>query len=86
MERTALDNGGWFDASKATLFEEYTYWNGNNHISCAARSQWGHEALYYTRSGNWVLNEWSQYQGSREVYRKINESAAIQAGIDAQEV
>ena len=77
MKRIALEDGGWFNEESAVKFSEDTYWNGNNYISVATGSQWDHEALYYTKSGNWVLNSWSQYQGSRETYEKISESAAI---------
>ena len=77
MNRIALEDGGWFNKSSSIKFCEDTYWNGNNHISVATGGQWSHEALYYTKGGNWVLNRWSQWQGSRETYEKINESAAI---------
>jgi hypothetical protein len=78
-ERTQLTDGSGrgFDRSKAIDFDERTTWNGNNHISVATGSQWGHERLYYTRSGSWVLNEWSQWQGSTETYELIDESDAI---------
>ena len=77
MKRIALEDSGWFNEETAIKFTEDTYWNGNNHISKATGSQWEHEVLYYTKSGNWVLNEWSQRQGSRETYTKISESRAI---------
>lgn len=77
MKRIALEDGGWFNEASAVKFGEATYWNGNNHISTATGSQWEHEALFYTKSGSWVLNEWSQRQGSRETYEKISEARAI---------
>ena len=76
MTRTAIADGRWFDRSKAISIEEGTYFNGNNHISNATGSQWNHERLYLTASGTWVLNEWSQYQGSGESYTAIVESDA----------
>jgi hypothetical protein len=77
MKRQALDNGTWFDVEQADKHEEDTYWNGNNHISRATGSQWNHEVLYRTASHRWVLNHWSQYQGSGETWEEIdNESAA----------
>lgn len=79
MSRIALSDGsGWFDAERAVKFEEGTFWNGNNHISRATGSEWDHQALYYTRSGRWVLNEWSQRQGSLESYREIDVAEAAQ--------
>ncbi len=79
MSRIALSDGsGWFDAEKAVKFEEATFWNGNNHISRATGSQWEHEALYFTRANRWVLNEWSQRQGSIEAYREIDVAEAAQ--------
>jgi hypothetical protein len=76
------DGTGWFDDTHAVKFTEATRWNGNNHISRATGSQWDHQALYYTRSGNWVLNGWSQWQGSLETYTKVDETEAIQWLID----
>lgn len=76
MTRVSLGDGKWFE-TECTKFEEDTRWNGNNHISRATGSQWDHQVLYYTRSGNWVLNEWSQYQGVLETYEEISEDEAI---------
>jgi hypothetical protein len=76
--RQRIDTGGWFDLEAATTFAESTVWNGNNHISVPTGSQWDHEHLYYTKSGNWVLNQWSQYQGSIETYEQIGEDSAIE--------
>ena len=79
MTRTPLtdDAGRWFDSDTATIFNEATRWNGSNRISRATGSQWNHQALYYTRSGKWVLNDWSQWQGSLETYVEVGESCAI---------
>jgi hypothetical protein len=67
---------GWFDADTATKFEEDTYWDGRNRISKATGSQWNHEALYRTKGGRWVLNRWSQWQGSRETWEFLDDDAA----------
>lgn len=74
MKRIALtdDSGKWFDGEKAVKFEENTRWNGNNHISIATGSQWEHQSLYYTKSGNWVLHHWSQWQGSLDTYEEVD--------------
>jgi hypothetical protein len=78
MARVSLPNGKWFDDEKAVKFSENTWWNGHNHISSATGSQWEHEALYHTKTGSWVLNTWSQRQGSGETYEVISEQMAIQ--------
>jgi hypothetical protein len=90
---------GWFDKDQAHLFDEDTYWNGNNHISKATGSQWDHQALYRTRCERWVLHCWSQYQGSEETYEEItpqdaalwlvkngHEHKDVQAEIESQEI
>jgi hypothetical protein len=77
MARIALNDGRWFETGKAERFDETTWHDGNNHISHATGSQWDHEALWRTAGGKWVLNSWSQWQGSRETYVEIsNEDAA----------
>ena len=78
MNRAILtdDSGRWFDIDKATRFDEDTEWNGNNHISCATRSQWDHERLYRTAGGRWIVYHWSQWQGSTPHYTEISETNA----------
>lgn len=78
MTRIALTDGSgrWFNEESAEKFSESTYWNGSNHISAATGSQWEHEALYRTRSGIWVKNHWSNWQGSSETYSEISDKAA----------
>jgi hypothetical protein len=79
MGHVALTNRpGWFDPDKAAKFEEAAWWNGSNHVSKATGSQWDHEALYLTAKGSWVLNHWSQYQGSVETYESISAEAAVE--------
>ncbi len=77
MARQVIDGGGWFETDSAVLFGEMQRWDGRNHISRATGSQWDHEQLYHTRNGQWVLNEWSQYQGSLETHTQIDEDTAI---------
>lgn len=79
MSRVALTDGSgtWFDTKAAILFKEDTRWDGRNQISVPTGSQWEHEYLYYTKSGKWVLNDWSNYQGRLEGYKQIDESEAI---------
>lgn len=76
MARIVLEDGRWFDDSSATRFEETNWHDGNNYISNATGSQWDHQALYRTAGGKWVLNSWSQWQGSRETYEEIDNEAA----------
>lgn len=79
MSRVSLTDGSgvWFDTKSAVLFKEDTNWDGRNQISVPTGSQWEHEYLYYTKSGRWVLNDWSNYQGTLEGYKQINEDDAI---------
>jgi hypothetical protein len=77
MKRQAICDGRWFDIDAATVFKEDTWFNGHNNISSATGSQWEHESLWRTASGKWILNHWSQYQGSAESWTEIsNEEAA----------
>lgn len=69
-------DGAWFDADKATKYDEDTRFNGSNQISVNTGDQWLHEALYKTRSGKWVLNAWSQWQGGYDTYKQIDPDAA----------
>lgn len=79
-KRIALTDGSgaWFNSDSAVLFKENTRWDGRNQISVPTGSQWDHEWLYYTKSGKWVLNDFSNYQGTLEGYVQIDEAAAVQ--------
>lgn len=78
MARVALtdDSGKWFDDEKAEKFEESMRWDGNNNISRATGDQWEHEDLYRTKGGVWILNHWSQHQGTGESYKEIGNTQA----------
>lgn len=77
MKRVATTDGHWFDVDKAEKFDEATRWDGHNHISIATGSQWNHERLFRTAGAKWILNAWSQYQGTPETYEEIgNDEAA----------
>jgi len=78
MKRIALTDGSgsWFDLEKSEKFDEQTYWNGSNHISKATGSQWHHEVLFFTSSGKWILNTWSNYQGVADTFTEITEREA----------
>ena len=80
MERIAITNGfgKWFDRERADKYSENRSWDGSNQISLATGSQWEHEAIYVTKGGVFVLNHWSNYQGSLETYKIVSkEEAAI---------
>jgi hypothetical protein len=85
MTRINLGGGRWFDPKKSERFEEDRRWNGNNHISVATGSQWEHEELYLTRSGTWILHEWSQWQGSTPCYSIVSAETAKQWLINQNE-
>lgn len=81
MNRITITNedgepDGWFDEARATKYGEESYHDGRNFISRATGTQWDHEQLYRTAKGAWVLNAWSQWQGSRETYRRISDEEA----------
>jgi len=76
MKRQPLSNGSWFDLDKATKYGEDSWWDGSNHVSKATGSKTEHEALYRTAKGKWVLNCWSQWQGTIETWEIIDEDEA----------
>ena len=67
---------GWFDIESATKFSEDTWFDGSNRISKATGSQFEHEALYRTAGGRWVLNKWSQWQGTHETWEFVSDVEA----------
>lgn len=75
MKRTPLTNGSgrWFDEDKAEVITEDTYHDGRNFISKATGSQWEHERLWRTAGGRWILNHWSNWQGSSESYEEVSD-------------
>lgn len=78
MKRVALTDGSgrWFDADKAEMYEEKTFWNGSNHISKATGIQWNHEKIYITAGGKFIMYSWSDYQGSRDTVEEISDNYA----------
>ena len=77
MTRQAIDGGGWFDRDKARKFDEDTRFDGANQISIPTGSQWDHEALYITRKNLYVLNHWSQWQGSGESWTRMDAADVV---------
>ena len=67
---------GHFDYDKAEKFLEDTDWDGENRVSVPTGSRSEHQLLLRTIGGRWVLNEYSNYAGTRETYRFITDERA----------
>jgi len=66
---------GWFDLDKAVEIAELTRWDGNNRVSVHV-PKFHHNALYRTAGRRWVLQSWSQWQGTMEHYEYIDDERA----------
>ena len=90
MGRQRLEDGRWFETSKAKRYLETCSFDGRNMISDATGSQWEHEVLYRTAGGQWILRHWSQWEGRRETWTEVDvEDAArwlVACGHDVPEV
>ncbi|MDY0003134.1 MAG: hypothetical protein RBU30_17675 [Polyangia bacterium] len=75
-DEEGLPTAMWFDPSRATMWKEGTRFDGHNHVSLCSGDKFGHQALYRTATGRWVLNSWSQWQGSVETYQLIDARSA----------
>lgn len=64
---------GWFNRDTAEVIEEATRWDGNNHVSVHTSDQFAHQRLILTSTGRWVLNSWSQWQGSEDLYEFVTD-------------
>lgn len=84
MRRIVLTDGSgrWFDEDKAEAFDEERWFDGRNQISRATGDQFEHERLYRTASGQWVLNAWSDWQGSSRTATKHDACAAEYAALN----
>ncbi|PJE97113.1 hypothetical protein CUT44_14115 [Streptomyces carminius] len=67
---------GWFNPDSAIKYDEGTRWDGNNNVSVNPVGQFGHQALYRTKGGRWVLNTWSQWEGSEGKYEFVDDATA----------
>lgn len=67
---------GWFNPDSSTEYKEDTEWNGSEHVSVNPVGRYGHQMLYRTKGGRWVLNFWSQYQGVAEKYEFVDDATA----------
>lgn len=68
----------WFNPDTSEYFEESTYHNGSNYISYVTGSQFHHEGLYITKNKRYILNSWSDYQGSVPKYKEISKEEAVE--------
>ena len=75
-EKVTVKTGQWFDLDKATTYNEHTKWNGKNQISKATGVEHYHECLYVTKGGLFILNSWSNWQGSPDTYIVISKKEA----------
>lgn len=78
LTEEGMPTGLWFDPDKALLLiEGTTYWNGDNRISKSTGSQFRHESIYYTKSKQFVMHNWSDYQGPPDLYEKIDTDEVV---------
>lgn len=68
--------GSWFDLECAEKFCESKHFDGRNYVSDATGSQWEHESLYRTRTGRWVKNAWSDWQGGYDTWEFVSAAEA----------
>lgn len=78
MSKLKLECGQIVDTERALKsYEENTYWDGHNLISCATASQWSHETLYLSRKGFWYLVTSSQYESNRPYGLTLSQESAV---------
>jgi hypothetical protein len=77
-DENGLKTSSWFDADSATYFKEETYHDGRNWISKATGSQWNHECLIITAKKRFILSQFSDYQGSKDVREIISKEQAVE--------
>lgn len=75
MDRTTITGPEgqlwWFDRDKADEFEETTRWDGHSRVSIPAGGGYAHERLYHTAGGRWVLERYSQWEGTPRTFEYI---------------
>ncbi len=74
--RQAIDDGSWFDASKAEQFDEMSNHDGSNMVSVVTGSEWDHEELFRTAKGTWVIHRYSQRQGIKDRWELLDNAEA----------
>ena len=96
MPKFELESGKVFDSEHSKRqWGEDRFHDGNNWISKATGQQWLHERLHLTKGGAWVVEHWSQWQGSHPFVREVtaldaarwlllNDHDPIEAGISQE--
>ena len=70
-------SGNWFDKDKAKCYDEGIYFDSHcNEISLCSQISHGHEALYMTQSGKFIINRWTDWTGDIETYELISKEEA----------
>jgi hypothetical protein len=59
---------GWFDQRKAEQFNEESRRNGSSHVSANTGRPRGHQRLFRTAKGRWVLNSYTSQRGGEIGY------------------
>lgn len=75
-EGTTLTLVGWFDSDSAVEYREAREWNGQNLVGVNNLGDYGHQILYRTAMGRWVLNTWSQWVGVPQTYEYVDDQRA----------
>lgn len=75
-ERVARELAGWFNPDTATGYAEETEWDGSNMVSVNPVGRYGHQQLWRTKGGRWVLRTWSSWEGVEETYEFVDDDTA----------
>lgn len=76
-EERGATYAGWFDLNSAVeIVGEDTDWDGNDFVSVQPIPKFHHQRLIRTAKGRWVLNHWTQYQGSPDEYAFVSDERA----------
>ncbi|MFJ1756515.1 ribbon-helix-helix protein, CopG family [Kitasatospora sp. NPDC088134] len=74
--KTPLYRVGHFDPDAATVFPEAVEYAKGNEVSVNRVDEFEHQELYRTKGGRWVLNTWSQLQGSTPRFEFLDDITA----------
>lgn len=70
---------GWFDLDAAVeTIDEDTRWDGNRHVSVHNIDKHDHLRLIRTKSGDWVLDHWSQWEGRERRSTYLTDAQALE--------
>ena len=78
MAKYMIDDTQVNTSNAKNVWEEDTYFDGRNHVSCVTRSEWEHQTLYLSRKDRYYIVHSSQWQGSvdRAEFVTMHEAAA----------